>query len=184
MKFMQGRPQWLLAVLVALGIATVSLGLDVGEASAQDTTVAIVDFAFQPASVTVAVGSTVTWSNGGAAPHTVTSSSGAFDSGTLQPGASFSHTFDTVGTFSYFCSIHPSMTGTITVTESGAAAAPAPAAAATTPAAAAPAPAAQVRQMPSTGVGAAHDAKGIIMLLLALAVASFGLATHLAVHRR
>jgi plastocyanin len=178
MKYLHGRPRVFVVVLVALSIATLSFGLSVRGASAQDTAVAIVDFAFQPASLTVTAGSTVTWTNSGAVPHTVTSDSGAFDSGVLQPGASFSHTFDTAGTFSYLCTIHPNMTGAITVTEAAAAAAPAPAA--TTPAAPAPAAAPQVARVPSTGVGVATNASGTIALLVALAALSLGLATRLA----
>ena len=77
--------------------------------------VAIKDFSFQPASISVAVGSTVTWTNNDTTGHTVTADDGSFDSGTVAPGATFSHTFDTAGTFTYHCNIHPSMTATITV---------------------------------------------------------------------
>jgi plastocyanin len=180
MKYLHGRPRVIVVTLIALSVATLSFGLGVRGASAQDTTVGIVDFAFEPASLTVSAGSTVTWINNGAVPHTATSDSGAFDSGVLQPGASFSHTFDTAGTFSYLCTIHPNMTGSITVTEA-AAAAPAPAAATTPAAPAAAAP--QVARVPSTGVGMATDASGTVALLVALAAVSLGLATHLA-HRR
>jgi plastocyanin len=64
----------------------------------------------------VKVGTTVTWSNGDAVGHTVTADGGAFDSGTIAPGTSFSRRFGSAGTFAYHCKIHPSMTGTITVT--------------------------------------------------------------------
>jgi plastocyanin len=77
--------------------------------------VTIVDFAFQPAFVAVSAGSTVSWFNAGGAPHTVTSDTGAFDSGTLGPGGSFSVTFSTPGTYTYHCAIHPSMVGTVQV---------------------------------------------------------------------
>jgi plastocyanin len=109
--------------------------------------VSIVDFAFQPASVTVPVGATVTWTNTGMAPHTSTSSAGGWDSGRLNSGQSFSFAFSRAGTFSYICTIHPQMMGTVVV--QGAAAAPAappaaaPAAAQPTARPAAPAPAAQ-----------------------------------------
>ena len=78
-------------------------------------TVSIKDFSFEPGSISVAVGSTVTWTNNDTTSHTVTADDGSFDAGTLAPGATFSHTFDTPGTFSYHCNIHPSMTATITV---------------------------------------------------------------------
>jgi plastocyanin len=81
----------------------------------QGTTVSIQDFFFAPAQVNVQPGTTVTWVNNGSAPHTVTADDGSFDSETLQPGQSFSFTFANVGTFSYHCEIHPSMTGSVTV---------------------------------------------------------------------
>lgn len=65
----------------------------------------------------ISAGTQVTWTNGDSMPHTATSESGVFDSGTLAPGQSFSFTFDTPGTFPYFCSIHgkASMSGTVQV---------------------------------------------------------------------
>ncbi len=77
--------------------------------------ISIVDFSFDPSSKTVQVGQKVKWANNGQAPHTTTSDDGTWDSGTLQPGDTFSFTFTSAGTYSYFCSIHPSMHGTITV---------------------------------------------------------------------
>jgi amicyanin len=76
----------------------------------------IVNFAFSPATVTVAVGTTITWTNKDDAPHTVTSNSGAFNSGTLQRNKSFQFKFDTAGTFDYHCAIHPFMTAKVVVT--------------------------------------------------------------------
>jgi len=73
--------------------------------------------AFSPSSLTVPVGSTVTWKNDDPYAHTVTmSGKGGFDSGNLNSGKTFSNTFSKAGTYTYVCSIHPSMTGTITVT--------------------------------------------------------------------
>jgi plastocyanin len=77
--------------------------------------VSIANFAFQPASLQIAAGSTVTWTNADSTAHTVTSDSGAFDSGQLAPGATFNQTFMTPGTFTYHCQIHPFMTATIVV---------------------------------------------------------------------
>ena len=79
--------------------------------------VKISNFAFDPSSLTVKVGTTVTWTNQDSAPHTITSDAGDWDSGQLSNGQSFSHTFDQAGTFAYHCSVHPSMTGTIVVTQ-------------------------------------------------------------------
>jgi len=72
------------------------------------------DFAFEPADLRVAVGTTVTWTNDHDQPHTATSA-GNFDTGAIQPGESKTVTFDRAGTFSYICSFHPFMTGTVTV---------------------------------------------------------------------
>jgi plastocyanin len=76
----------------------------------------IVDFAFNPASFTVAVNTPVTWTNTGTATHTVTADDGSFDSQNLSAGKTYSHTFSTAGTFTYHCAIHSSMKGTIVVT--------------------------------------------------------------------
>jgi len=71
---------------------------------------------FQPVSITLAPGDTVTWTNKDVIPHTATSSrSGAFDSGTITPGKSWSHTFTTAGSLAYFCEFHPTMKGRVRV---------------------------------------------------------------------
>ena len=118
MKQLIGRFGMLAGVFVAFGLLTLAPGLGIRGADAQDgAAVTIVDFAFQPASLEVTAGTTVTWTNSGAAPHTVTADNGAFDSGRLAPGASFSQTFDAAGTVTYHCEIHSQMTGTIVVTD-------------------------------------------------------------------
>ncbi|MDQ3224998.1 MAG: plastocyanin/azurin family copper-binding protein [Chloroflexota bacterium] len=87
-----------------------------GSASAA-TSVSIVDFAFEPATLDVPAGSMVVWTNDGVAPHTVT---GDFaDSGVLDPGATFSHTFDVTGEYPYSCTIHPQMTAAVSVGSGG-----------------------------------------------------------------
>ncbi len=57
----------------------------------------------------------MTWTNSGSAPHSATGTGGTFDTGILDPAGSATITFNTPGTYSYFCSVHPDMTGTITV---------------------------------------------------------------------
>ena len=110
------RQIWTLAGALAAVVVVLALGIGARGAVAQDgAAVSIVDFAFPPASIAVAAGGAVTWTNAGAAPHTVTADNGAFDSGRLAPGASFSQTFDTAGSFAYHCAIHPNMVGTSTV---------------------------------------------------------------------
>jgi plastocyanin len=101
------------------------LGTNIRNVEAQDSAaVSIVDFAFQPASLEVAAGTTVTWTNTGQAKHTATADDGTFDSKNLKPGESFSFTFNTPGTFAYHCDVHPEMTGTIVVTGEAVAATP------------------------------------------------------------
>ncbi|MGD9891037.1 MAG: plastocyanin/azurin family copper-binding protein [Dehalococcoidia bacterium] len=92
----------------------------------QPAAVRIADFSFSPKDITVRTGTTVTWTNEGRAPHTVTADKGAFDSKRMNGGATFSFTFDTPGTYEYHCDIHPSMTGEVTVEGAPAASTPAP----------------------------------------------------------
>jgi plastocyanin len=73
------------------------------------------DLFFSPTSVTIAVGDTVTWRNTGQAPHNATADDGSFSTPNLNNGQSASHTFTQAGTFSYICTIHPQMKGTIRV---------------------------------------------------------------------
>ena len=86
---------------------------------AGDPGVTIVDFQFNPGTITVHTGDTITWTNTGAQPHTATANDHSFDTGVLKKGESGSHTFSTPGTFSYICTIHPFMKGTVTVLASG-----------------------------------------------------------------
>jgi plastocyanin len=81
-----------------------------------DAAVAVADNSFTPASLTVPVGTTVTWTWGGSNPHTVTASDGSFES-EQQNAGTFEQTFDTAGTFDYFCAVHGEsvMSGTIVV---------------------------------------------------------------------
>ena len=77
--------------------------------------VAISGFAFDPPTLRVPAGSTVTWTNADSVGHTATATGGAFDSGRLGEGAGYSFVFAAPGTFEYKCSIHSSMKGTIVV---------------------------------------------------------------------
>jgi LPXTG-motif cell wall-anchored protein len=83
--------------------------------AAASGSVTIVDFNFSPGTITVDVGDTVTWVNNGPTPHSATSSNGAFDTGIFPAGESRSHTFNEAGTFSYICTPHPNMRGTVVV---------------------------------------------------------------------
>jgi plastocyanin len=84
------------------------------------TLVRIVDDAgsnsYSPNPIEVNVGQTITWVNDDSVIHTATSTDGIFDSNILQRGQTFSHTFDTVGEYPYYCDLHPNMVGTVRVT--------------------------------------------------------------------
>jgi amicyanin len=115
------RPRLLLlAGALALAAATFAIATVRGATHA----VAIADFAFAPATLTIAAGDTVTWTNEDAMIHTATSVNGAFDSGDLEEGESYSLTFTTPGTYDYLCTPHPTMTGRIVVVAAAATAAP------------------------------------------------------------
>jgi amicyanin len=75
------------------------------------------NFKFDPATLTVPVGTTVTWTNQDEEPHTVAAGDGSFHSPGLGTNATYSYTFPTAGTFDYICSIHPFMHGTVVVTK-------------------------------------------------------------------
>ena len=77
-------------------------------------TVDIKGFAFEPSTITVTNGTTVTWTNRDSVSHTITGDN--FDSGSISQGNTCSQTFNDAGTFSYHCSIHPNMKGTVIVT--------------------------------------------------------------------
>ncbi len=77
--------------------------------------VKIDNFSFGPAAITVPVGTTVTWTNRDDIPHTVVSDDKVFKSKVLDTDEKFSYTFSKAGTYPYFCSVHPKMTGKVVV---------------------------------------------------------------------
>ncbi len=85
-------------------------------AAASASAVSISSAGFQPNPLQVKVGTTVTWTNTDSAAHTVTSDSGAFDSGPINAGGTFSFTFSQAGTFPYHSTGDASLTGSVTVT--------------------------------------------------------------------
>jgi plastocyanin len=78
-------------------------------------TAEIKQFAFQPKTLEVPVGATVTWTNGDGASHSVTAKDGSFDSGLFGQGGTFSQKFDQAGTIAYVCTRHGSMMGEVKV---------------------------------------------------------------------
>jgi plastocyanin len=101
----------LAAGMLAAAVGTGSAATD----GSQTIKVSAQNFMFNPATVTVKAGSTVTWVNLDEEPHTVYSDAGLFRSGALDTKESFSFTFDKPGTYHYICTIHPRMLGTIVV---------------------------------------------------------------------
>ena len=83
--------------------------------TAETRDIKIDNFTYGPADLTVPVGTTVMWANRDDIPHTVVSTDKVFKSKVLDTDEKFSYTFSTPGTFSYFCSIHPKMTGKVVV---------------------------------------------------------------------
>jgi len=81
--------------------------------TANANSISIENYAFNPATLTVKVGTTVTWTNNDSAVHQI--QSGDFNSKMLSKGQTFSFTFNQAGNFDYACSIHPTMTGSIIV---------------------------------------------------------------------
>ena len=104
-----------LSQAVAGFCALVAVALVTLPARAEDASVKIDNFTFNPPTLTVKVGTTVTWKNEDDIPHTVRATNNAFKSKVLDTDDSFTFTFTTVGVFDYFCSLHPHMTGKIVV---------------------------------------------------------------------
>ena len=99
--------------LLVAGVAATYL-LAAAPAAAEETAVKIGNFTFGPQELKVKAGTTVTWTNEDDIPHTVVSPN-AFRSKVLDTDGKYSFTFTTPGTYKYFCSLHPHMTGTVTV---------------------------------------------------------------------
>jgi plastocyanin len=115
------RISWFRAAAM-IGLVLLSAGFRSVTANAQQPApasaeVKIDNFSFTPATLTVAVGTTVTWTNRDDIPHTVVSTDDpkAFKSKVLDTDEKFSFTFSKPGTYPYFCSVHPKMTGTVVV---------------------------------------------------------------------
>ncbi|HEX5478627.1 MAG TPA: plastocyanin/azurin family copper-binding protein [Dehalococcoidia bacterium] len=192
-----------LLMVLALGASLALVAIVIGgssPSSAANGAVTITDDSFSPKSyapnpITVQAGDSVTWTNNGPATHTVTSDPGgalAFDSGNIAAGGTFTQTFSTAGTFTYHCSIHPGMTGSVIVqaAASGGATPAASGASPTVPAggasptpatrASSPTPVAGVAgattssALPSTGSGPSHGGGGSMWLLVAGALGAAG----------
>jgi len=99
----------------AIAITDVPLDEGVTTASGGAQHVVVDNFSFAPAVASVAHGATVTWINRDDVPHNIVSTDRKFKSPVLDTDQQFSHTFEAAGTYEYFCSIHPRMTGRVVV---------------------------------------------------------------------
>ena len=102
----------MIAMMLLAGSPSVAAN---AEPSAGAASVKIDNFVFGPQTLTVPVGATVTWTNSDDIPHTSVSTEGVFKSKVLDTDEKFSYTFTKAGTYPYYCTIHPKMTGKIVV---------------------------------------------------------------------
>ena len=119
---MKSKSAWIAGLAIPLMIVVALLLTGSGavkanaqQAPAKNVEIKIDNFSFAPGTLTVAAGTTVTWTNQDDIPHTAVSTDGVFKSKVMDTDEKFSYTFTKPGTFPYFCSIHPKMTGTIVV---------------------------------------------------------------------
>ena len=103
----------IIAIVVLIAGSTSVTASD--QPSAANAIVKIDNFVFGPQTLTVPVGTTVTWTNKDDIPHTTVSTDGIFKSKVMDTDEEFSYKFTKSGTYSYYCSVHPKMTGKIVV---------------------------------------------------------------------
>jgi plastocyanin len=115
-KSSRRRADWIFCLAAWTMTALISFqATPPGVAAAGKAEVKIDNFSFVPAALTVKAGTQITWTNGDDIPHTVVSNGPTFKSKVLATGEKFTFTADKPGTYSYFCSIHPNMTGKVVV---------------------------------------------------------------------
>ncbi|HEX7414791.1 MAG TPA: cupredoxin domain-containing protein [Bacteroidia bacterium] len=107
----------ILLTFTAIAVIVISVGCKKSTTSTSPGTneVFMQNTAFSPSSITVAVNTTIKWTNKDGMAHTVTSTSGLFDSGNISSGSTYSHQFTATGTYAYKCTIHSGMSGTVIV---------------------------------------------------------------------
>jgi plastocyanin len=118
---MTSKKMWIAGIAAPVMIAMLLLFAGTPSVTANDKSsaanaeVKIDNFVFGPETITVPVGATVTWTNKDDIPHTTVSTDGVFKSKVMDTDEKFSYTFTKAGTYSYFCSVHPKMTGKVVV---------------------------------------------------------------------
>jgi len=117
MKIKMRKSSWILCIAASMVLALAALPtVEKSIAAGPPTTAVKIDnFSFTPSTLTVKAGTQITWTNGDDIPHTVVSDSQAFKSKVLDTDEKFTFTASKPGTYSYFCSIHPKMTGKVVV---------------------------------------------------------------------
>jgi plastocyanin len=122
MKFMKTKIFYSAVLILLAAIIFISCSksnsYNSGSNAPAAASVSIKNMAFTPGTLSVAAGATVTWANSDSTIHTVTADDGSSNSGNIAIGATYSKVFNSAGTFSYHCSIHPEMTGKVIVTGS------------------------------------------------------------------
>ena len=109
---------YIFAALLAIGLGVGSGAQAYGaspDTKMAETVVKIDNFSFSPNTITVPVGTTIRWTNADDIPHTIVSDDKVFKSKALDTDDQFTYTFTKAGTYSYFCGLHPKMTGTVVV---------------------------------------------------------------------
>ena len=109
------RRRLVMTAVLALSVLGVCGGGDDDDSADAGSGVTVENTSFSPASLSAKAGDTVTWTFKDAFDHTVTADDKSFDSGGKKSGDTFEYTFPTAGTFTYKCTIHTSMKGTVTV---------------------------------------------------------------------
>jgi plastocyanin len=116
---MTGKKLWIAGVAAPLMLAVLLLAGTSSVTAADNpppaAEIKIDNFSFGPQTITVPVGATVTWVNKDDIPHTSVSTDGVFKSKVMDTDEKFSYTFTKPGTYPYFCSVHPKMTGQVIV---------------------------------------------------------------------
>ena len=107
--------EWRLPAAIAAVATAIALVAVARTPAATGGAIGIKDFKFLPPTLTVPVGTTVTWRNHDEEPHTITSATGAFGSSGLSHEETFAQTFTKGGTYQYFCALHPRMRATVIV---------------------------------------------------------------------
>lgn len=105
----------LILVIGTIGLAGLLVAASNRSTAIEPNQVVIKDFSFEPATLTVKAGTKVTWINRDGDPHTVDEVNKRFKSGAMDTDAEYSFTFNSPGTFKYFCALHPKMTGQVIV---------------------------------------------------------------------